>query len=996
MTTSPPKPPNADSALADALQDVDEGLRALPPIEPSGQLVRRTLDAVEARRRGGWLKVKLTMAAVAAAIVVGFVGMYAFSESPSTDGTGPEASPTDGAVSANRYTLGRPGPLDGAGVKMGESDERLNGLFQYRGEDEAQPAYSAYSWSYETRFKLPPRTKGDDLDVDGAIVTLDKLGSSNGQRGLDANRWELNRRTISGEETEAGKGRPSNGDFGRPKFGPDTGVRDKGKVQNEAVASTNSEHRAWNPQKKREVLSKEVVVKRAPNTVTLSDKKRLVLKPRTQRVSDETPEVAQPVVADPTVAPIVTNKVAGVEKSVEALKQQVFRSKQRLSLLSGKVLQEAKEKGKDKDQGEGESKDRGGDYFEDTDGEPEPEPVEEGEVAIASSSDAAAPVGRKDSGKIGVGNFHARVLSQNSEKKELKTPKPKIFAMNLPADTNGQMPALNDQSPDETGLAFESVVTGGKNRLDVDGLRAAEQSKIAEDVSALRGYLDTTIIKLKFLSSQGYFQNTYVPGDPSLAWLERSLAGGVLRDGRRLELASAAAAYKQPFDAPTHSALGLAISADRTAVDGPTRMTIQVGLKGSIRQAAQRAPLNATLVVDLREVPSEEARRTLWTLADAMAQDQRSSDRFSLVVAGLATPVIMEGKRFDAAAVRAALAQALETRETGASQTTMQQALAAAYAVSRRQSASDAPLGANLVVLATANRLGNVQSLERQVHAAAVAGTSLTTVGVGASTNGRELSRLALSGQGRRRLVAATEQARSTIKDELAAAGRVVARAARIRIRLHPGVKLVSVLGSKKLDAPASARVKEAEKAADIRIATTTGITADRGEDEAGIQIVIPAFYAADSHVILLDVVVPGPGPIADARVRYKDLVRMDNGVETVQLALSNNTNKATPLTDNVQKNRAAHWISAALSEAATMVRSSDYDGAVRQLEASRATIGALQSQSARLGADPELARDAAMLDEYVTLLKDHPQWAQTPGIPQHLSRSLELAGKRK
>jgi hypothetical protein len=39
------------------------------------------------------------------------------------------------------------------------------------------------------------------------------------------------------------------------------------------------------------------------------------------------------------------------------------------------------------------------------------------------------------------------------------------------------------------------------------------------------------------------------------------------------------------------------------------------------------------------------------------------------------------------------------------------------------------------------------------------------------------------------------------------------------------------------------------------------------------MQIVIPSFFTGDSHVILLDVVVAGPGPVADVTLRYKDLV---------------------------------------------------------------------------------------------------------------------------
>ena len=75
----------------------------------------------------------------------------------------------------------------------------------------------------------------------------------------------------------------------------------------------------------------------------------------------------------------------------------------------------------------------------------------------------------------------------------------------------------------------------------------------------------------------------------------------------------------------------------------------------------------------------------------------------------------------------------------------------------------------------------------------------LSTIGVGPRADADELSRLALTGQGRRHLVADAETARRAMHRELSAAGRVVARAVRLRIRLAPGVRLVAILGSEPL-----------------------------------------------------------------------------------------------------------------------------------------------------------------------------------------------------
>jgi hypothetical protein len=62
----------------------------------------------------------------------------------------------------------------------------------------------------------------------------------------------------------------------------------------------------------------------------------------------------------------------------------------------------------------------------------------------------------------------------------------------------------------------------------------------------------------------------------------------------------------------------------------------------------------------------------------------------------------------------------------------------------------------------------------------------------------------------------------------------VVARAVRLRIRLAPGVQLVSVLGARRLDELHAEQVRTAEQRIDQRVSRALGIAADRGEDEEG------------------------------------------------------------------------------------------------------------------------------------------------------------------
>ena len=307
------------------------------------------------------------------------------------------------------------------------------------------------------------------------------------------------------------------------------------------------------------------------------------------------------------------------------------------------------------------------------------------------------------------------------------------------------------------------------------------------------------------------------------------------------------------------------------------------------------------------------------------------------------------------------------------------------------------PLGANLVLLATAGPVGDeLPTLLPVTHARAVDGVSLTTLGVGAQADADALAQLALAGQGRRRLVAHPAEARQVVDEELNASGRVVARAVRLRIRLAEGVKLVEVLGSQPLDNLQTDRVREAEQAADRRLATTLGIDADRGEDEDGIQIVIPAFYAGDDHVVLLDVVVAGPGPVADVQVRYKDLVNLRNAVARARLVLPAGALAETPLTGNVRKNVLAYRLSTDLVAAGAALAGGDANGALGRVQRAGRRLAMLQEQMPELRDDPELRRDSEMLASYVTVLADWSAWLDDAGVRGHVARSLTYAGRVK
>ncbi len=511
---------------------------------------------------------------------------------------------------------------------------------------------------------------------------------------------------------------------------------------------------------------------------------------------------------------------------------------------------------------------------------------------------------------------------------------------------------------------------------------------------------------LAFQDPTGYWANTYIPGDPAMRLLEARLRAWDRRGlGAQVRLEQAARQAEQPFDPPAQAALALYLHADRRGIQGPTRLRVQVGLKGAQRRGGHRPAMNVGLVVDLRSLanvapgtgPVTGAR--IRALVTALERARQPGDRFSLTVAGPAGGVLVPPEQFRHGPLRVAMDRLFgETQSPGTGAVDLLQALSLATDSVAQGDQPDAVLGASLVLLATGASLADdFSALERRAHQNAVGGLPLSVVSLGAETEPDLIDRLVAAGQGHRRILESAAAADALIDRELHAASRAVARALRLRIRLAPGVKLVDVLGSRRLAEPQAQRVREAEQSIDLRLARNLGIRADRGRDEEGIQIVIPNFYAGDAHVVLLDVVAEGPGPIADVTLRYKDVAYLRNGVARAQLTLPSGGPSGDwapgPLERNVLKNLVAWDLSRRTRRVGRFLEAGDAPAAGSLLASTRELIEGLRHEVAGWSGDPDLAADAAMLGEYQTVLNAA---ARDPVQRLHLAESLRYAAFRK
>ncbi len=507
---------------------------------------------------------------------------------------------------------------------------------------------------------------------------------------------------------------------------------------------------------------------------------------------------------------------------------------------------------------------------------------------------------------------------------------------------------------------------------------------------------------LSFQPATGYWSNTYVPGDPVLRYLQAQLAG---RDRSAFDavgdvpllLHDASRRTTQPFDPPTDAALAVVLNADRRGVRASSRLLLQVGLVGTERQGGRRPGMNVALVVDLRGTVSAEAAANLRALILALGEARDLGDRFRLIVAGPTGGEILGPGDFKHGPLTVAIQQLFLAAGVESSGQSMELVDAVRMAFERvgRHDDPSAPLGSSTVLVATPGpRSTDLSTLVEMAHAGAVAGIPLSVVGVGDAVRITELDRLALAGQGNRRLMRQPTEARALVDRELSAVARVVARAVRLRIGLAPGVRLVDIIGSRRFGEADAEKVRRAERSIDQRLARNLGIEADRGDDEPGIQIVLPTFYAGDRHVILLDLVVPGPGPVAEVTARFKDLAYLGNGVAQASLDLPRRTASRGPLELNVLENHLAQRLRGVLDEAGQEVASGQRQAAHDRLAEHRQLLVGLGQELRGFHKDRDLMRDIAMLDEYLGLLGASA--APTEEQRLHLAESLRYAARLK
>jgi len=270
-----------------------------------------------------------------------------------------------------------------------------------------------------------------------------------------------------------------------------------------------------------------------------------------------------------------------------------------------------------------------------------------------------------------------------------------------------------------------------------------------------------------------------------------------------------------------------------------------------------------------------------------------------------------------------------------------------------------------------------------------------TAIGMGMDFDDALMTQIAQSGRGNYHFIKDASEAQGIFAKELGQLTRVVAKAVKLRIVLSDGVDLVRVLGSSELSGKEAAAAKRTEDNIDSKVYEELGIQKDRAKpDEPGIKMLLPHFYAGDSHVVMLKVRVPkgsGSHAIAKVEVKYKDLVFKKNRQVVKDAAVQYARDKASVVASikrPVKKNVLGFKTGEALLTASELLRQGKPQDAAQAIDEQMALLGV----AAREWNDKDLDRDGELLSRYETVIAS-AAGGMNPELGNYLAKSLSYSG---
>jgi hypothetical protein len=490
-----------------------------------------------------------------------------------------------------------------------------------------------------------------------------------------------------------------------------------------------------------------------------------------------------------------------------------------------------------------------------------------------------------------------------------------------------------------------------------------------------------------YLDPNGYWENTYIPGSPAIPVLLESLHKTIFPHVAMDQILNTSGVFmiQHPVDPPLQGALGLAAHTDLPFLDKPGRVLLQVTIQGTDRAKGNRPPLTIVVVIpNSSNIPAPE-RQVIQDILHALEAERRVDDHIAILTEEVEVPVPFAEFRYGT------LELFLKKLQQGTTSETFSGGLDALYSKASTLALGDegTQLRERVILTIGHSSTSSFEPAYSSVDSHVLKGGVASVL---ALNDNVDLMRLSARGQGSYRVLNPSLPAEGQIRAELESYGAVVARALRLNVQLQPGVKLKEIIGSNKLSAPEVEREKAIEVATDRRLAQSLGIEADRGDDDPGIQILIPRFMSGDSHVVILDLFVEHAGQVADISLKSKDLVLMRNETLHASAALPPYREEAGEINTIIAHNEYAQRLATVIR----MVRTYSEQGNLSQ------GVALLQSFAQDLEnyvpPSNEKSNTTNLVNNYVTFLQAmiaSSQQGNFSGVREAVNGSLDVTSSK-
>jgi hypothetical protein len=387
-----------------------------------------------------------------------------------------------------------------------------------------------------------------------------------------------------------------------------------------------------------------------------------------------------------------------------------------------------------------------------------------------------------------------------------------------------------------------------------------------------------------FWPRKAYFENQYLGGDPRYLHLKKQLPYALqsLLDQKPSKL------ILSNVDLPQNEAISLNVQLSRNDFESPQSMLMEISLQGSDRFGWRRPPIAWMLMVSPALMADFFFQETgVESLLTPFLNLLEPTDQIGFMIGNLEIPPMsIDALRLFLLKNESRLKdQAFSIYPPNVWIEKLEWAGALLEKVASHPHRVPGTQGILLCLDHEADR--EIEDIRQKVQQLNERGIVTSVFVKNPEQSSVPFWQIAQAGHGNAYQMNEMNEFSGKIEEELKQNAKIIARLLRLNISLGKNAQVIRILGTKRLDEEEIVRVKKREVAMDQALSKAFGVKANRGDDDDGLQVVIPYFYGKDQHLISVLLWVEGAGEIADVELKYKDLIKLENAQISKNVSLS-------------------------------------------------------------------------------------------------------------